>query len=312
MKLHLWIRLTQPFGEGLVTVVVPQLRRGENSLLLWSLSDLTNPVHTFIGHSDVVLEFDWKRTCQGKASLASYQEFFSEIFIPTRCWRLSAGDVVQGSKPTHLAGRLKPPEGRLALRYSFSDRLIRLFITILKLCGYVPDNEPPIVFGENDSTVKVSSKRNYKLFDFSRQSLKRETLIGIATISPSCVKDIETGLEVGEETLLIKPIHLPEALRMPNVKGVAVSIAAAQAALTSTVLSPTSHRKKNPGSSCNNSLNGDAPNNGSIGEIPYSFAEEIDQIKAIGIFIISYPFFQLLLSFLWLSNYKVNYIKNIY
>jgi WD repeat-containing protein 59 len=54
----------QPFGEGMVTVVVPQLRRGENSLLLWSLSDLTNPVHTFIGHTDVVLEFDWKRNRQ--------------------------------------------------------------------------------------------------------------------------------------------------------------------------------------------------------------------------------------------------------
>ena len=48
----------------MVTVVVPQLRRGENSLLLWSLSDLTNPVHTFIGHTDVVLEFDWKRNRQ--------------------------------------------------------------------------------------------------------------------------------------------------------------------------------------------------------------------------------------------------------
>ena len=42
-----------------------QLRRGENSLLLWSLADLSNPVHTFIGHTDVVLEFDWKRNRQG-------------------------------------------------------------------------------------------------------------------------------------------------------------------------------------------------------------------------------------------------------
>lgn len=41
-------------------MVVPQLRRGENSLLLWNLSSHTAPVHTFIGHSDVVLEFDWR------------------------------------------------------------------------------------------------------------------------------------------------------------------------------------------------------------------------------------------------------------
>lgn len=51
----------QPFGEGVVTVVVPQLRRGENSLLLWSVTDMSTPVHTFVGHSDVVLEFEWRQ-----------------------------------------------------------------------------------------------------------------------------------------------------------------------------------------------------------------------------------------------------------
>jgi len=44
-----------------------QLRRGENSLLLWSLSDLSNPVHTFVGHTDVVLDFDWKRSRHGNS-----------------------------------------------------------------------------------------------------------------------------------------------------------------------------------------------------------------------------------------------------
>lgn len=52
--------LLQPFGRGLVTVVVPQLRRGENSLLLWNLQSRAAPVHTFVGHSDVVLEFEWR------------------------------------------------------------------------------------------------------------------------------------------------------------------------------------------------------------------------------------------------------------
>lgn len=52
-----------PFGRGLVTVVLPQLRRGagaENGLLMWSLAEAPSPVHTFVGHSDVVLEFDWR------------------------------------------------------------------------------------------------------------------------------------------------------------------------------------------------------------------------------------------------------------
>ncbi|GLG98684.1 GATOR complex protein WDR59 [Gryllus bimaculatus] len=56
-----WRARYTPFGEGLITVVVPQLRRGENSLLLWNLSNQTAPVHTFVGHTDVVLEFEWRK-----------------------------------------------------------------------------------------------------------------------------------------------------------------------------------------------------------------------------------------------------------
>ncbi|KAI9550538.1 hypothetical protein GHT06_005241 [Daphnia sinensis] len=52
-----WRARFTPFGEGMMTT---QLRRGENSLLLWSLSDLSNPVHSFLGNNDLVLEFDWK------------------------------------------------------------------------------------------------------------------------------------------------------------------------------------------------------------------------------------------------------------
>ncbi|KAK3866520.1 hypothetical protein Pcinc_027953 [Petrolisthes cinctipes] len=59
-----WRARYTPFGEGVVTVVVPQLRRGENSLLLWSVNDVSSPVHTFVGHSDVVLEFEWQQQQQ--------------------------------------------------------------------------------------------------------------------------------------------------------------------------------------------------------------------------------------------------------
>ena len=54
----------QPFSNGLVTVMVPQLRR-ENSLLLWNVFDLNTPVHTFVGHDDVVLEFQWRKQKEG-------------------------------------------------------------------------------------------------------------------------------------------------------------------------------------------------------------------------------------------------------
>ncbi|KAH0953331.1 hypothetical protein HN011_003128 [Eciton burchellii] len=55
-----WRARYTPFGEGLVTIVVPQLRRGENSLLLWNTSNLTAPIYTFVGHTDAVLEFQWR------------------------------------------------------------------------------------------------------------------------------------------------------------------------------------------------------------------------------------------------------------
>lgn len=62
--------LPQPFSNGLVTVMVPQLRR-ENSLLLWNVSDLNTPVHTFVGHDDVVLEFQWRRQKEGESRPAA-------------------------------------------------------------------------------------------------------------------------------------------------------------------------------------------------------------------------------------------------
>lgn len=56
-----WRARHTPFGNGLVTAVVPQLRRGENSLLLWDTANRTNPMHSFVGHRDVVLDFEWRK-----------------------------------------------------------------------------------------------------------------------------------------------------------------------------------------------------------------------------------------------------------
>ncbi len=58
-------RSVQTFSNGLVTVMVPQLRR-ENSLLLWSTLELNSPVHAFVGHDDVVLEFQWRPQKEGE------------------------------------------------------------------------------------------------------------------------------------------------------------------------------------------------------------------------------------------------------
>ncbi|KAG5893206.1 hypothetical protein JTB14_025610 [Gonioctena quinquepunctata] len=60
-----WRARHTPFGNGLLTAVVPQLRRGENSLLLWNTANRATPMHTFIGHRDVVLEFEWRKQRPG-------------------------------------------------------------------------------------------------------------------------------------------------------------------------------------------------------------------------------------------------------
>uniref|UniRef100_K1R2T8 WD repeat-containing protein 59 n=1 Tax=Magallana gigas TaxID=29159 RepID=K1R2T8_MAGGI len=59
-----WRARYTPFGQGIVTVVVPQLRRGDNSLHLWNTAR-SNPVHQFVGHQDVILEFQWRKQPEG-------------------------------------------------------------------------------------------------------------------------------------------------------------------------------------------------------------------------------------------------------
>ncbi|XP_028812666.1 GATOR complex protein WDR59 isoform X1 [Denticeps clupeoides] len=63
-QVPVWKARYTPFSNGMVTVMVPQLRR-ENSLLLWSTLDLNSPVHAFVGHDDVVLEFQWRPQKEG-------------------------------------------------------------------------------------------------------------------------------------------------------------------------------------------------------------------------------------------------------
>ncbi|XP_046440628.1 GATOR complex protein WDR59-like isoform X2 [Daphnia pulex] len=214
-----WRARFTPFGDGMMTT---QLRRGENSLLLWSLSDLSNPVHSFLGNNDLVLEFDWKSS---RSDDDDYQ-------------------LITWSKDQSL-------------------RIWRVDVNLQKLCGYEPENQPQIVYEENESTYDVTA---------------------VDAISTKSDKDIEVGLEVVEETYLdlhhsLAPsIIVPDSLRLAGHKTVAASIAAAQAVLTNT-LSPTSHRKKKSALSINSSIVGiDAISQPEH----YSFNKEIDQLKSLG------------------------------
>ena len=64
-------------------MVAPQLRRGENPLLLWAVQDVAAPVHTFVGHSDMVLEFEWRLTEPGEHQLVTWARDHS-----LRIWRV--------------------------------------------------------------------------------------------------------------------------------------------------------------------------------------------------------------------------------
>ncbi|XP_055383102.1 GATOR complex protein Wdr59 [Condylostylus longicornis] len=55
-----WRARFTPIGNGLLTVVVPHLGRGENSLCLWSNYRQSDPICTFVGHTDVILDFAWR------------------------------------------------------------------------------------------------------------------------------------------------------------------------------------------------------------------------------------------------------------
>uniref|UniRef100_A0A8C5WKW0 WD repeat domain 59 n=1 Tax=Leptobrachium leishanense TaxID=445787 RepID=A0A8C5WKW0_9ANUR len=85
-QVPVWKARYTPFNSGLVTVMVPQLRR-ENSLLLWNVYDLHSPVHIFVGHDDVVLEFQWRKQKEG---LKDYQLITWSRDQTLRMWRVDA------------------------------------------------------------------------------------------------------------------------------------------------------------------------------------------------------------------------------
>ncbi|XP_076003001.1 GATOR2 complex protein WDR59 isoform X1 [Genypterus blacodes] len=97
-QVPVWKARYTPFCNGLVTVMVPQLRR-ENSLLLWNTLDLNSPVHAFVGHDDVVLEFQWRPQKEGSKD---YQLVTLSRDQTLRIWRvdpqlqkLCVSDVVE-------------------------------------------------------------------------------------------------------------------------------------------------------------------------------------------------------------------------
>lgn len=59
-----WKARFTPFEKCLLTIDVSLMRReGDNSLKLWNIEDLSNPTPqlSFVGHTDIVNEFQWRK-----------------------------------------------------------------------------------------------------------------------------------------------------------------------------------------------------------------------------------------------------------
>jgi len=68
-----WKLQHTPVGSGLLTLVMHTLLRGENNLMLWNRQDLRVPVHTFYGHTDMVIDFGWSSQ-GGRSQLVTWSK----------------------------------------------------------------------------------------------------------------------------------------------------------------------------------------------------------------------------------------------
>lgn len=59
----------QPFGDGILTLMLPQIRQVDKMLFLWSQSNLSSPVFSFTGHEDNILDFHWRKMKEGMSIL---------------------------------------------------------------------------------------------------------------------------------------------------------------------------------------------------------------------------------------------------
>ncbi|OTF72872.1 WD repeat-containing protein 59-like protein, partial [Euroglyphus maynei] len=90
--LPVWKARYTPFGNGLMTALVPQMRRtGENnSLWMWKIESLDQPIHSFAGHLDVVLDFGWNRIDSDDYELITWAR--DNTF---RLWKVNPKEYVQ-------------------------------------------------------------------------------------------------------------------------------------------------------------------------------------------------------------------------
>ncbi len=52
---------SQPAGQGVAMVLVPAMHSGDSRVFLWSRSNVSAPLHVFTGHTEAILEVQWRQ-----------------------------------------------------------------------------------------------------------------------------------------------------------------------------------------------------------------------------------------------------------
>ncbi|VVC32227.1 WD40/YVTN repeat-like-containing domain,Ubiquitin-conjugating enzyme/RWD-like,WD40-repeat- [Cinara cedri] len=81
-----WSVKCTPFGNGILIVLVPPEKNVDNNLLLWNLNTIDTPVHTFIGHTDTILEFQWMKN--NEDTFAEHELITWSKDQTLRCWNV--------------------------------------------------------------------------------------------------------------------------------------------------------------------------------------------------------------------------------
>ena len=63
---HTHTHSVQPLGHAVAMVLVPAMHGGNSRVFLWNRNNVSSPRHIFTGHSESVLEVQWRRHRGGK------------------------------------------------------------------------------------------------------------------------------------------------------------------------------------------------------------------------------------------------------
>ena len=56
----------QPFGHGVAMVLVPTVHSGDSRVFIWNRTNVATPVCTLTGHSEAVVDVQWRKLERGQ------------------------------------------------------------------------------------------------------------------------------------------------------------------------------------------------------------------------------------------------------